>query len=71
MVVVPLDGVDTMVVTLVSLKILSRVCFGAQVNFTFLSADKEQLLLELVEVEALTSGKTVQEGLLLVVSETL
>jgi hypothetical protein len=41
------------------------------VNLTFLSTDEEQLLLELIEVEALTTSKTIQESFLLVVSEAL
>ena len=40
-------------------------------NLSFLSSDEEQVLLVLVEVEAHTSGETVDEWFLLAVRELL
>jgi hypothetical protein len=37
------------------------------VNLTLFSSDKEQLVVEFVEVETHTAGKTVDKGILLVV----
>lgn len=68
---VPLDSVDAVVMALVGLEILTRVSLGAQMDLTLLSTDKEQVGLELVEVEAHTTGEAIKEGLLLVVSEAL
>ena len=42
MIVVPLDSVDTMVMTLISLKILSRISLGAKMDLTFFGTNKEQ-----------------------------
>lgn len=45
--------------------ILSRVCFWAQMNHTFLSTHKEQMIFEWVEVETHTSCKAIKESFLL------
>ena len=68
---VPLDGIDSKVMVLVSLQVLARVRLGAQVNLTFLSTDKEEIILVFVEVEAHTAGETVDEWLLLAISKFL
>jgi len=40
-------------------------------DLTFFSSDKEQMILELIEVKAHTTSKTIQELFFLVLDETL
>jgi len=40
-------------------------------DLTFFSSDKEQMILELIEVKAHTTGETIQELFFLVLDETL
>jgi len=54
---------------LISLQVLSRISFGAQMDFTLFSSDEEKMSLVLVEIEAHTTGKTVEECFLLVFNE--
>ena len=53
----------------VSLEVLSRVSFRAQVDLTFFSSDKEQMVRVFVKVEAHTSGKTIEEAFFLIIVE--
>lgn len=71
MIWVPFYSVNGQVVILVSLKILSRVRLGAKMNLTLFCADQEQILHILVKVEAHAASKTVDEWLLLAISELL
>lgn len=53
-------------VYLVSLQVLTRVGLRAKMNFTFFGTHKEVVVVELVEVEAHTSCKSIQESFFLV-----
>jgi len=68
---VPLDSVDGEVMILVSLKVLARVGLRAQMDLTLFGTNKEEIFLVFVEIEAHTAGKTVDERLLLAISEFL
>jgi hypothetical protein len=68
---VPLNRINGQVVPLISLKVLTRVSARAQMDLAFLSSDKEQLVVDLIEIEAHTSGKAVDKGILLVVRDLL
>jgi hypothetical protein len=70
-IVVPFNSVDTMVMTFVSLQVLSRVSLGTEMDLAFFSTYEEEGGIELVEIEAHTSGESVKEVLLLVIGETL
>jgi len=67
--VVPLDSVNGQVVSLVRLKILSRVSLGAQVNFALFRANQELVRFMLVEVETHSACQPVEEGLLFVLDK--
>jgi len=71
MVGVPLDGVDSQVMAIVCLHVLSRVSLGAEMDLTFFCSNEEEISFELVEIEAHSSSKTEHEGLLLVIGESL
>ena len=71
MVVVPLNSVHGEIMVLVCLEVLARVGLGTEMNLALLSSDEEKMIGVLVEVEAHTTGKAVEEGLLLVVVELL
>ena len=67
MVVVPLYGVNSQEVVLVGFQVLATVRLGAEVDIALFSSNQEQVLVGLIEVEAHAAGKSVEEGLLLVV----
>jgi len=58
---VPFDSVDRKVMVFVCLEVLSRVGLGAEMDLTFLSSDKEEMIGVLVEIEAHSAGVTVEE----------
>ena len=69
MIVVPFDCVDSKIMIFVSLEILSRVSLRAQMDLTFFSSDKEQMVRVFVKVEAHTSSKTIEEAFFLIIME--
>ena len=71
MVWVPLDSIHCEVMVLVSLQVLSTEGLGAEMDQTFLSSNKIEMFFILVEVEAHTTGETIDELLLLVVGKFL
>lgn len=56
MISVPFNSIYSQVMTFISLKILPRVSFRAQVDFSFFSTNKEQMILEMIEVKAHTTS---------------
>lgn len=68
---IPSNGVDSQVVTIIGLKILSRVGLGAKMNFTFFSTNQEFVSFELIKVKSHTASKSKLEGLFLVSIESL
>jgi len=68
---VPLNGVDSEVVVLVGLGVLTGEGSVAEVDVTFFGTDQEQVLVGLVEIEAHTAGKTVEEDFLALVEHNL
>ena len=69
MIIVPLDSINCKIMIFVSLEVLSRVSFRAQMDLTFFSSDKEQMVRVFVKVEAHTSGKTIEEAFFLIIVE--
>jgi len=68
---VPLNSVNSQVMALIGLEILSGVSLGAKMDLTLFSSDKEQVFFEFVEIEAHTTGESIEESFLLVLDEAL
>jgi len=71
MIFVPLDSIYCKIMALIGLQVLSRVCLRAKMNLTFFSTHKEKMILELVEIEAHTSGETIKELLFFIFNKSL
>jgi len=69
--VIPLNCIHGKVVTIVGLQVLTRVGLGAEMDLAFFSADQEEVVLELVEVEAHASCQSIEEGFFLVLYQLL
>jgi hypothetical protein len=68
---VPFNGVNSKVMALISLEILAREGFRAQMNLSFFSSNQELSVVVGVEVEAHTSGKTIGKSLFFIILKFL
>jgi hypothetical protein len=71
MIFVPLNGIDSQEMSLVTFKILSRISFRAQMDLTLFSTNQEEMSLEGIEIKAHTTSESIEESLLLVVNKAL
>jgi hypothetical protein len=64
---VPLDCIDSKVMTFVGFEILSGEGLGAQMNLTFFCTNQELRVMIRVEIKAHTSGKSVSKCFFLII----
>ena len=69
MISVPLNSVDSKIMIFVGLKVLARVSLRAEMDLTFFSSDKEQMVRVSIKVEAHTSSEAVEEAFFFVIME--
>lgn len=68
MILVPFDCIDSEVVTIVRLQVLPTVGLGAEMDLALFGTYEEDVILELIEIEAHATGKSIKERFFFIIA---